>query len=56
MTPVKPQLSRLKAEKSCQVGFTILYTALSSRAFVSESSRSYMLAYRMSVEIALGLF
>jgi hypothetical protein len=45
MTPVKPQISKLQAERSCQVGF---YERL-----LSESSRSFMLAF-LSVFILLA--
>jgi hypothetical protein len=44
MTPVKPQISKFKAEKSCQVNFNVL----------SESSRSYILAYYLSVFVVLA--
>ena len=33
MTPVKPQISKFKAEKSCQLGLNVLQR-LYSRAFV----------------------
>ena len=51
MTPVKPQISKFKAELSCQVGFNVSRRSADER-FLSESSRSYMLAYYLS---AFGL-
>ena len=48
MTPVKPQISKFKAEKSCQVGLTCDGGSTHER-LLSESSRSYMLAFRLYV-------
>ena len=48
MTHVKPQISKFKSEKSCQVGLTCYGGCIHER-LLSESSRSYMLAYYLSV-------
>ena len=52
MTPVKPQISTFKAEngeKSCQVGFNVSRRLYTHVRLLSESSRSYMLAFRLYV-------
>ena len=51
MTPVKPQISKFKADKSYEVGFKHLtcYGGSSHERLLSESSRSYMLAFRLYV-------
>ena len=59
MTPVKPQISKFKAEKSCQVGLTC-HGGSTHERLLSESSRSYMLTFRLkvinsSVQIVQGL-
>jgi hypothetical protein len=48
MTPVtvKPKISNFKVEKSCQVNFNMLRRFYHER-LLSESSHSYMLAFRM---------
>jgi hypothetical protein len=47
MTLVKPQISNIQADKSCQVGFDAL--RLLYDRFCSELSRPNMLAYYMSL-------
>ena len=60
MTPVKPQISKCQAEKSCQVGFNVLQR-LYSRAFVKRV-KSFVrvsisfVCYILWVEIGQGLF
>ena len=53
MTPVKPQISKFKAEKSCQGGLNI-YGGCTHERLLSESSRSYMLAYYLSVFVVVA--
>jgi hypothetical protein len=52
MTPVKPQMTKFQAEKSCQVGFTC-HGGSTQEHLLSESSCSYMLAF-LSVFILLA--
>ena len=47
-TPVKPQISKFTADKSCQVGLTC-HGGSTRERLLSESSRSYMLAFRLYV-------
>jgi hypothetical protein len=49
MTPVKPQVSKLMAEKSCQVGFNMLRRLYNHERLLSEASFSYVLTFRMYV-------
>ena len=53
LTPVKLQISKFKAEKSCQVGLTC-YGGSTRERLLSESSRSYMLAYYLSALVLLA--
>jgi hypothetical protein len=46
MTPVKPQISKFLAEKSSKWDLTCYGGSIHER-LLSESSRSYMLAFRM---------
>ena len=48
MPPVKPQISKFKAEKSCQGDLTC-YGGSTHERLLSESSRSYTLAVRLYV-------
>ena len=60
MTPVKPQISKFKAEKSCQMGFNVS-RRLYSRAFFKQV-KSFVrvnisfVCNVLSVEIDQGLF
>jgi hypothetical protein len=53
MTPVKPQLSKFKAENSCKLALTC-YGGSTHERLLSESSRSYVLAYYLSVFVLLA--
>ena len=53
MTPVKPQISKFKAEKSCQGGFNVLWRCTHER-LLSVSSHSYMTAYYLSVFVLVA--
>ena len=61
MTHVKQQISKFKAEKSCQMALKC-HGGSTDERFLSKSSRSYMFAFRLYdcnillVEIAQGLF
>jgi hypothetical protein len=55
MTPLKPQISKFKAEKSCQVGFNV-HGGSTHERLLSELSRPYMLAYYLSAFIDCAYF
>ena len=48
MTPVKPQVSKFKAEKSSKCALAC-YDGSTHERLLSESGRSYMLAFRLYV-------
>jgi hypothetical protein len=45
MTPVKPQIAKLKADKILPSGSLTCYGGSTHERLLSESSRPYMLAY-----------
>ena len=55
MTPVKLKISKFKAEKSCQ-GASTCYGGCTHERLLSESSRSYMLAYYLSLYVVQLLY
>ena len=54
MTPVKTQISKFHAQKYCQLGALTCYGGSTHERLLSKSSRSYMLAYYLSVFILLA--
>jgi hypothetical protein len=53
MTPVKPQISKSEAERSCQVGCNVSRGSTHQR-LLGDLSRSYMLAYYLSAFVLLA--
>jgi hypothetical protein len=53
MTPVKPQISKLKANKCLAKWALTCYGGITHERLLSESSRPYMLAYYLFLYVLL---
>jgi hypothetical protein len=56
MTPVKPQISKFKADKCLTTWALTCYGGFTHERLLSESSRPYMLAYFLSSFIDCAYF